>query len=135
MSQANAIHPAPADPRRRRRRALLATGVAAAVAVVFLAGVGSGMLILTNRMTDMVGGLAMSGQLPGGGGAPGGSDRPQLPGGEQPGGQPPLPGAPDAGGSGDPELQRWAEEQGLPAGVPEQILGQLQQQFPDGIPD
>ncbi|MGL5852688.1 MAG: hypothetical protein ACRCZD_18060, partial [Phycicoccus sp.] len=66
MSQANAIHPTPADPRRRRRRVLLVAGVVAAVAVVFLAGVGSGMLILTNRMTDMVGGLAMSGQLPGG---------------------------------------------------------------------
>ncbi|MGL5851664.1 MAG: hypothetical protein ACRCZD_12870, partial [Phycicoccus sp.] len=110
---------------------LLVAGVVAAVAVVFLAGVGSGMLILTNRMTDMVGGLAMSGQLPGGAGAPGGSGQPQLPGGGQ---QRQLPGAPDEG-AGDPDLQKWAEEQGLPAGVPDQILGQLQQQFPDGIPD
>ncbi|MFF0690897.1 hypothetical protein ACFYUG_32940 [Streptomyces albogriseolus] len=58
-----------------------------------------------------------------------------FPGGAQPpGGQGGLPfGPPSAGGAGE-DLSGWAQEQGLPDGLPDQVLGMLRQQYPDGVP-
>ncbi|MEV0222088.1 hypothetical protein [Streptomyces sp. NPDC050704] len=108
--------------RRHRRGLALLAGCCAAV-LIFLAGMGTASALMMDRMSgmkDKVSELAL-GAAGGGGGMPGG-------------GGAGMPEGGGAGGATGTDLQKWAEEQGLPPGLSEQQLTMLNQKFPDGIP-
>jgi hypothetical protein len=90
--------------------------------LIFLAGAGTSVFYMGNKMNgikDSMRDAISSGMLdPGGGGSPGAG------------------GGPTGGGSSglSPEVEAWAQEQGIPTDVDSMILEQLYAQFPDGVP-
>jgi len=100
---------------RRHRRVLAGLAGCCAAVLIFLAGMGTASALMLDRLSgvkDVVSQLVVGSA---GGGA----------------------GTPQGGGTSDSaggDLQDWAKEQGLPAGLSEEQLSMLRQKFPDGIP-
>lgn len=103
---------------RRHRTAVTAAGAGLGAALFFFAGVGVASMVITQQLKSNIGKLAA--------GFPG--DTPPAD------GQSGLPFGPPAPGGAGEDLGSWAKEQGLSDGLPDQVLGMLHQQYPDGVP-
>lgn len=98
---------------------MTALGAGLAAALFFFAGVGVATLVVTQQLKSNIGKLAAG--FPGGAQPPGGADGTPF-------------GPPTSTGSSE-DLKGWSKEQGLPDGLPDQILGTLYQRYPDGVPE
>jgi cytochrome c biogenesis protein CcdA len=89
-----------------RRRLLRAAGVLLTAVLLYLGGAGTGVLVMKNRMESRMAALMHASTT----GPTGVTAQDQV------------------------DLQRWAREQGLPEGLPDEALTMLHQQYPDEVP-
>jgi hypothetical protein len=117
-----------------RYRPLVLGIVAGVVAtLIFIAGMGTAGMLVMQRLGGMMPSAGAGMGVP-----PGSAPRPTgqppvVPGQPQlPGPQPPGSGPGDASALSD---QEWAQQQGLPPGLPADALQMIRSRYPDGVPD
>jgi hypothetical protein len=90
-----------------RRRLMRLAGILLVAAAVFAGGAGTGVLVMKKQMESRLATML----------------------------RPSPAGTPQTAEPGDTSPQEWARQQGLPEGIPEQMLTAIRQRYPDKVPD